>query len=139
MAVGVISVDGSHDVMSTLKVGTFAAWLAASSISFVIRLAVLIIVIGVVHVHAIIAGSAVVCIVVASEARASSSASAWPFVMASQSVSSGELASALVTCVWAFSGMKLRVSLQIVQPPEAGRASLADIRLLLAVGKQMTF
>lgn len=60
-------------------------------------------------------------------------------VVTCECIPSGKTTSAFGADMWPLSCMKLGVPFQIVEPPEARLTRLADIRLLLAVGEQMTF
>lgn len=72
-----------------------------------------------------------------TEAGAPPRTSTLTFVVAGQGITARKPASAFWTCVWAFPRVQFRVSFQVVETSEAGLASRALVRLLLAVGQQM--
>jgi hypothetical protein len=76
---------------------------------------------------------------IASQARSSAGAPALAFVVARKSIATGESTPALGADMGPLSRMEFRVSLEIVQSPEARLASLTDVWLLLAVGKKVAF
>lgn len=76
---------------------------------------------------------------ITSHARASPSAPTLAFVVTCERIPSGEATATFRTYMRPLAGMQLGVPFQIMQSPEARLTGLADIRLLLAVGEQMTF
>lgn len=65
------------------------------------------------------------------------STSSLAFVMTSQGISSGKSPTTFGTNVGSFASMQFGVPFQVMEPPESGLASLADVRFLLAVRKKM--
>jgi hypothetical protein len=76
---------------------------------------------------------------IAPHARPTPGASALALVVSSESVATSESTPAFGTNVWTFSGMKLRMSFQIVKSPEARLAGLAHVGFLLTMSEKVAF
>lgn len=76
---------------------------------------------------------------VTSHARSTTRTSALSFVMSSESVTTGKSTPAFGANVWTLSGVKLRVSFQIMKSSKARLASLAHVRFLLTMCKKVAF
>jgi hypothetical protein len=72
-----------------------------------------------------------------SHTRPSAGTSTLALVVARKRIPSSKTAPTFWTNMWPLSRMKLSVSLQIVESPEARLAGLADVRFFLAVCEQM--
>jgi hypothetical protein len=78
-------------------------------------------------------------IVVDAKAGSATRTPTLSLVMSGECISTSKTATALGARMRAFSGVKLGVTLQVMQTAETSLACWAFVRLLLAVGQQMTF
>jgi len=114
---------------------TLAAWLAYAP-TVLINTLVLVPILDSVH----ILGTAIVAeVALTAQARSSPCAATRTFVVARERIASGKPAPALFACMRSLSSVQLRMAFEVVEPPKARLASLAYVRLFLAVSQQVTF